>query len=202
MAAFILDSPLLVPVLTTLVGAGSLTVGLYSFFNLAASARIYGIPVSTTSSTGILPDLTTFLISPPSVPPSTTDDKTNSTSTSTSPWPTTTHFPQPSPLPQQTHTLLHSLAIRNVAIGGTILSLTSAYYQFAFAGPADPHLLLFKRYTRQLLGSVIMGGSVVPFIDAQSCWMSEGGGGRRAMWLHVLRGVGWVVVGVWCYFGW
>lgn len=196
MAASILSSPLLVPIFTTLVGAGGVTVGLYSLLNLTASARIYGIPVLTTSSPGILPDLTTFLVSSPPHQPSTTDNKNKPQSPNsiyTQPQP-------PSHLPNQTTTLLLSLAIRNMAIGSTILSLTAAYYQFAFASPADPTILVLKQFVREILGSVIIGGSVVPFVDAAGCWMSEVG--RRAMWVHIVRGVGWVVVGCWCRFGW
>lgn len=208
MATSILTSPLFLPALTTLIGTGGLTVGVYSFLNPIAAARIYGIPVSTTSPTAKnrIPDLTSFLV------PSDSKSKTNTNTSKSQPQPDTA--------------LLHSLAIRNLTFGLLILALTAYYYKFILiiskndpdkltvnlsSVPAnDPmvYAVATRDALRIVLGITISIGGFVPFVDARVCWGAYGDGygdgevGRRAGWVHCLRGWCWVLVGFWCSIGW
>ena len=44
------STPVLLPILTTLIGSGGVSIGLYSFVSPLSAARIYGIPLSLSES--------------------------------------------------------------------------------------------------------------------------------------------------------
>lgn len=205
MAFFIATHPSLLPFLTALIGTGGFTVGIYSFINPSAAARIYGIPVhdsvnqyslSAILGTGKAPNV-----------------KANAAT-------------QPS---GEGLSLIHALGARNFTAGLTVLSLTSYWHFYLAAGLASS---IVRRAVQHALGIVILIGALVPIVDAWVCLQrsrdlrtsrvaihkhetksgSDEKGpweghdleyeayvtGRKAGMLHATRSLVWVAGGVWC----
>ena len=198
------------PILTTLIGTGGLTVGIYSFINPIAAARIYGVPVQISG-----PTLTDVLASTSSAASSTSDLPPQATQTGD----------------DNDSSYIHALGIRNLTTGLTILSLT-AYWHFTLVS-ANPEIRLA---VQRALGIVILAGSLVPVADAWMCWAAsrnaaedqaatqcshgrkqierrpghpgKGGAeqeavevGRKAGNLHAMRSLVWIGGAVWCFLG-
>lgn len=203
MAHHITNHPLALPLLTTLIGTGGLTVGIYSFISPVAAARTYGIPVS---------DSRTTLFSPLA---SSSKPLEISATTSAAQNPTRREL-----------SLVHALGIRNLTIGLTIIILT-AYWHFDSAGvvtsPGE------RRVLQHALGIVILIGAMVPIVDAWVClthsrdvlmrrqkhkgkddkkdlwlgheWEKEAyETSRKAGTLHAARSLVWLAGGIWCLF--
>lgn len=206
----------MLPIFTTLIGVGGFTVGIYSFINPVAAARIYGVPVRTSKLT-----LTSVLASS-----STTEhSKSDHIPTATTP----------------DLSFIHALGIRNLAAGLTILVL-NWYFMLLSVTTFDP----VKNAIQRALGIVILTGSCVPMVDAWVCWRhsqkaylalrtkigsdrqeSDRKGvqdvetskqdrsisnndkwqkeayetGRKAGNLHAARSLVWIFGGLWCLFG-
>lgn len=207
-------TPDLLPILTTLIGTGGFTVGMYSFIDPTAAARIYGMPVETSR-----PSFTSILASDSAA--------RNPRSLSVS---------QPSS--QDLH-FVHALGIRNFVSGLSIITLT-VYWQFFL--PSGGASFDVRVAVQHALGIVILVGSFVPLTDAWVCWqhsqnvysghraeretkpknekleiLNDQSGkpescnesewqheayetGRKAGNLHAARSFIWVLGGFWCLF--
>ena len=218
MSALISIPPQALPILTTLIGLGGLTVGIHSFTNPLSAARIYGVPTNSTSV------LTSTLF--PSAPTTTSSSSSTSTSTPGS-LPTSTNTNTNTPTPEQ-NAYIHALGIRNLTTGLSIIALTS-YWHITLHNSAPAIRLAVQR----ALGIVILVFSFVPIVDAWVCWRvstsipksdfrrsdvkGKGGNadrdreaefniwaagiGRRAGMLHALRSLVWIAGGLWCFYG-
>ncbi|KAK5078476.1 hypothetical protein LTR64_003112 [Lithohypha guttulata] len=210
MALRVLTHPSALPFLTTLIGTGGLTVGIFSFIDPIAAARIYGIPVpnSKPTITSILaPNPSTFLLP---------------TNRSSSKEPTAREL-----------ALVHALGIRNLTAGLTVLTLTGYWCLLAAPESVDDAV---RAAVQQVLGVVILIGALVPMVDSWVCWdrcrdvyltrrasyeseKKEGqseGQSKRSMWnghdedaetyttstkaavLHAARSLVWLAGGIWC----
>jgi len=193
----VLVSPTLLPTLTTAIGIGGLTVGIYSFINPTAAARIYGVPVRTSSAT-----LTNILSSSPSA----------STATSGT-----------AILNSRDFSYIHALGIRNLTTGLGVIALTGHWHLTLSPSTTAPAVRLA---VQRALGIVILIGTLVPLVDAWVCWTAsrhaadtlarerKGGAtkitdltheavevGRRAGNLHALRSLVWLAGALWCLLG-
>lgn len=194
----IFDSLTILPLLTTLIGTGGLTVGVYSFMNPIAAARIYGIPVSTSSTT-----LTNIIsTAPSSLAASRTGDTT---------------------MTSRDFSYIHALGIRNLTTGLGIISLTCYWHFILSSLQASPEVQLA---VQRALGIVILLGSFVPVVDAWVCWIASRDAaeaqpkkmkagvmkvadsrdeavetGRRAGNLHAMRSIVWLMGALWCLLG-
>ena len=151
MAFAIVTHPWLLPVLTALIGTGGLTVGIYSFIDPVAAARTYGIPV-------MIKKISLFSVLVPGRPPHSPSDRTPASTDANA---TKDH------LSTEHLSLIHSLGIRNLSIGLTILSLT-AHWTFFLAAGIAPHAARIAM--QRSLGIVISIGALVPVVDAWVCW--------------------------------
>lgn len=94
---------------------------------------------------------------------------------------------------------IHSLGIRNLVVGLTILLLTW-YWQFNTSSPA------VQVGVQRCLGMVILVGSLTPVVDAVVAWRSSRPGmssglGKKASLLHAVRSLFWLAGGVGCLLG-
>lgn len=195
----IFESVTVLPLLTALIGVGGFTVGLYSFIDPIAAARIYGVPTSTAS-----PTLTSILSNSP---PSSAACRTGGTTLLTG----------------RDFSYIHALGIRNLTTGLGIISLTSYWHLILSSHHALPEARLA---VQRALGIVILVGSLVPMVDAWVCWSASRDAaeartkkrteddvkvgasrneavetGRKAGNLHAMRSIAWLMGGLWCLLG-
>lgn len=204
----LITSPLSLPLLTSLIGLGGFTVGIFSFINPIAAARIYGVPVHAPHTASS--HLTSILS--PSKPASTSSSNHPATSISS-----------------RDVSYIHALGIRNFTAGLSIIAMTG-YWHFTLADESA----LVRLAVQRALGIVILVGSLVPVVDAWVCWghsstisrpvvggageaeAKDAGGeaaadaesrayaaetGRRARTLHAMRSLIWMAGGLWCLYG-
>lgn len=205
----------LLPVLTALIGTGGFTVGMYSFVNPTAAARIYGIPIKTSK-----PSFTSVLASGSAAQCS------QSSFTSR--------------LSDQDLSFIHALGIRNFTAGLSIIILTGYWHFFLPSQEASSDI---RTAVQNVLGIVILVGSFVPLVDSWVCWQHSQKvhstsrakwqadqkdekqealsteiakqniwvgaewqreayeTGRKAGTLHAARSLVWIVGGLWCLLG-
>lgn len=183
--------PTVLPILTTAIGAGGLTVGIYSFINPTVAARIYGVPVSTSSATP-----TTILFTTPSSRAA--RDTAN--------------------LQSRDHSYIHALGIRNLTTGLGIITLT-AYWHFTLAtSPREVRAAVQRALGIVILiGSLVpildawvcwtagrdAGGAHARKRKAGEVNVGDvnseaAEAGRKAGNLHAMRSVFWLAGALWC----
>lgn len=96
--------------------------------------------------------------------------------------------------------LLHSLSVRNLVTGLSVLALTAFWQRVQHQAPEQADSI------RSCLGIVITIGGIVPAVDAYGAWLagrrqSARGLERLAATIHALRLVAWFVGGIWCLNG-
>lgn len=207
MALHIATHPSALPFLTTLIGLGGLTVGIYSLISPVAAARTYGIPVSDSKITLFTP-----------------------LASSTKPLPRSSSTTPQNPTSREL-SLVHALGIRNLTAGLTIISVTAYWHFYAAPGFATHGV---RAALQHALGIVILIGAMVPIVDAWVClghsrdvivrrqavfekeakqdsvmdlwkdheWEKEEyETSRKAGRLHAARSVVWLAGGMWCLLG-
>ncbi|KAK5948812.1 hypothetical protein OHC33_010236 [Knufia fluminis] len=190
-----LSSPSPLALLTTAIGTGGLTVGIYSFINPTAAARIYGVPVTIPSTT-----LTNILCS------------SSSSSTATS---------EAATLESRDLSFIHALGIRNLTTGLSVLVL-SGYWHITLSTSSHE---VRQAVQRALGIVILVGALVPivdawvcwtasrEFAEALTKKSKAGDMkvgdvtneavevGRRAGNLHAMRSLVWLAGALWCLFG-
>ena len=170
---FSMASGVLLPTLTALIGLGGFIVGIHSFVAPASAAQIYGVDVVPIHSTAASKEKTD-------------DDDDKSVLQDDG---------------RRHLAYIHSLGIRNLVIGITILILTWEW-QFGQSTLAE------QAAVQKCLGIVIDVGALTPIVDAVVAWRA--GRGREERWdgvgtkaalLRATRSLFWLTGGLWCLSG-
>ncbi|KAK5207462.1 hypothetical protein LTR47_000556 [Exophiala xenobiotica] len=212
-----MSSAVLLPTLTALIGLGAFIVGIHSFVTPASAAQIYGVdlldedvdvvPIRATATAAATADLASKKIKK-------TDDGDKPKSR------VLQDGRQAGRRHHLAYSLIHSLGIRNLVIGLTILILTCEWqfgfgFSFGFGvGQSSTSSSPAERAAMQkCLGIVISVGALTPIVDAVFTWRAGAGrqgrrgdvvttvGSRKAALLHAVRSLFWLAGGLWCLSG-
>ncbi|KAK5198331.1 hypothetical protein LTR92_002576 [Exophiala xenobiotica] len=214
-----MSSAVLLPTLTALIGLGAFIVGIHSFVTPASAAQIYGVdlldedvdvvPIRATATAAATADLASKKIKK-------TDDGDKPKSRVLQDGRQDER--QDGRRHHLAYSLIHSLGIRNLVIGLTILILTWEW-QFGFGfgvgfGQSSKSSSPAERAAMQkCLGIVISVGASTPIVDAVFTWRAGAGrqgrrgdvvttvASRKAALLHAVRSLFWLAGGLWCLSG-
>jgi hypothetical protein len=211
------SSAVLLPTLTALIGLGAFVVGIHSFVTPVSAAQIYGVdlldedvdvPIRATATA------TAHLASKESK--KTDDGDGDGDDEDKSKSPPSQDGRQDGRRHHLAYSLIHSLGIRNLVIGLTILILTWEWqsgFGFGFGvGQSSTSSSPAERAAMQkCLGIVISVGALTPIVDAVFAWRAgrQGRrgvvgttvGSRKAALLHAVRSLFWLAGGLWCLSG-
>ncbi|KAK5452035.1 hypothetical protein LTS15_007758 [Exophiala xenobiotica] len=216
-----MSSAVLLPTLTALIGLGAFIVGVHSFITPASAAQIYGVDlldedvdvdVLIRATAAAAADLASKKIKK-------TDDGECDDDGDKPKSRVLQDERQDGRRHHLAYGLIHSLGIRNLVIGLTILILTWEWQSgFGFgsgfgqsstsstsSSPAE------RAAMQKCLGIVISVGALTPIVDAVFTWRAgrQGRrgdvvttvGSRKAALLHAVRSLFWLAGGLWCLSG-